>query len=289
MNDPLQCALHQGLAQLTVRAWRLHLETPGVQATVPLLRGVWGAALHDLAPDLYRSLFEGAPSGTPGYLVRPAPAESLPAPALEFLLFGPSSPEQEAPVWAAWELALERGLGPERRRARLLDVRPLAWDRTVLGAARRQPGFALAPLPWPTAEGQPWRLEFPAPLRLLRNGRLITAPTLADIVMASLRRVRAFATQAAEAVWERRHDWLNLARGVSVTPFQGQPFDLVRYSGRQRGEIDLHGVAGEMTLPAGPGPLADLLLAAGWLHIGKSTVMGLGQLLPVAATGSARP
>src|SRR5271154_4985355 len=98
MDDPLLNALRQGLSRLTVRAWRLHLETPGVQATVPLLRGVWGAALHDFTPDVYRSLFEGEPSGAPGYVMRPAPAEVRPAPALDFLLFGHSSPEQEDAV-----------------------------------------------------------------------------------------------------------------------------------------------------------------------------------------------
>ena len=36
--------------------------------------------------------------------------------------------------------------------------------------------------------------------------------------------------------------------------------------------------AGEMILPQGPGPLADLLLAADWLHVGKSIVQGMGML-----------
>ena len=40
----------------------------------------------------------------------------------------------------------------------------------------------------------------------------------------------------------------------------------------------MSGVAGELDLPTGPGPLVDLLAAAVWLHIGKSTVMGMGQM-----------
>lgn len=37
------------------------------------------------------------------------------------------------------------------------------------------------------------------------------------------------------------------------------------------------GWAGETIVPQGPGPLADLLLAADWLHVGKGTVQGMGM------------
>ena len=33
------------------------LETPGVEATAPMLGGVWGAALHDLDPAAYAAVF----------------------------------------------------------------------------------------------------------------------------------------------------------------------------------------------------------------------------------------
>lgn len=36
-------------------------------------------------------------------------------------------------------------------------------------------------------------------------------------------------------------------------------------------------MAGELHLPAGPGPLWPLLAAALWLHLGKGTIVGLGQ------------
>ncbi len=41
-----QRQLDSALRAIRVKAWRLHLETPGVVATVPMLRGVWGAALR---------------------------------------------------------------------------------------------------------------------------------------------------------------------------------------------------------------------------------------------------
>jgi hypothetical protein len=279
VDDPLCLDLRRALAGLVVRAWRLHLETPGVFATVPLLRGVWGKALHDLDLALYQSLFDGGANGTPGYLIRPAPPDAEPAPALDFLLFGPPDSSAEARVWEAWEVALQAGLGPQRHPARLAAVRPLAWDGTALRPGRIQPGFALAPLSWPLPDRHPCRLVFPAPLRLLRDKLLIQAPTLADLTLAALRRGLALAPEAFGPVQERRHDWLDRARAVAALPFRGAPLDLVRYSGRQREEIEMRGVSGELVLPEGPGPLADLLLAAQWVHLGKGTVLGMGQVL----------
>jgi hypothetical protein len=278
MDDPLLQALHQGLSRLTVRAWRLTLSLAEVQPTVPLLRGVWGAALHDLDRRLYDSLFEGKPGGTPGYLLRPASGSSERGFMLDFLLFGAPEAAAEELAWSAWELALQRGLGPQRVPARLEDVRPVAWDGTLLTPARRQPGFALAPLPWPGSAARPCRLVFPTPLRLLRDGCLIAAPTVADLTLAALRRFNALAPEAADPSWAARSSWLGLARALPAEPFRGEACDFVRYSGRQKTEIELRGVVGELSLPQGPGLLAELLLASTWLHLGKSTVQGLGQV-----------
>ena len=70
---------------------RLLLATPGVEASVPMLRGAWGAALHDLAPAAYRAVFGTADDGQgppPGYLLRPAPPDPRCAPAVDFFLIG---------------------------------------------------------------------------------------------------------------------------------------------------------------------------------------------------------
>jgi hypothetical protein len=272
-------ALRICLASLRLRAWRLHLETPGVRATVPMLRGVWGLALHDLDLPLYQRVFVGGEEGRPLYLLRPAPELLQPAPAVEFFLFGPADPVAESVVWSAWEQALARGLGPERVPARLVEIRPVAWDGTALSPERVQPGFSLCPLPWPAGPTEaPCRLVFPAPVRILRDKHLIEEPTLADIVIAALRRVEALTGPAAEQVWQDRQWWLNLAHRQVVSSARWSPLDLVRYSGRQKRELEVCGVTGEMELPEGPGDLVDLLAAAGWLHVGKSTVMGLGRM-----------
>ncbi|WP_161602190.1 CRISPR system precrRNA processing endoribonuclease RAMP protein Cas6 [Tautonia marina] len=267
------------LRELNVRAWRLHLSTPGVLVTVPLLRGVWGAALRDGSQERYREVFEGDEVRVPRYLMRPAPREADPAPAVEFIVFGRTDQDTDSALWAAWDEAERRGLGPERRPFRITAAIPLAWDETPLGPARVQPGFALDPMPWPTGSiAAGCRIDIPAPLRLLRQGRLIDAPTPADLALAALRRIGGLLGSVADPLWERRADWLDAARAVPHRPWRGRRLDLVRYSGSQHREVELRGVVGSLDLPHGPGPLAPLLAAAQWLHLGKGTVMGLGQV-----------
>jgi hypothetical protein len=267
------------LGQLPVRAWRLHLETPGVQATVSMLRGVWGAALKFLAEPVYTRAFDVGPDDAPRYVLRPADAAVRPAPAVEFLLFGAPDATTDEAFWAAWDLACQRGLGPNRIPFRITSARPLAWDGTPLRVSRTQPGFVLAPLPWPLASpADGCRLEFPAPLRLMRHRRLIDQPALPDLVIAALRRIHALAGAPAEPLWADRAAWLDLARRIPSRTWVGHRLDLVRYSGSQQRELEMHGVTGSLDLPGGPGPLEPLLAAATWLHLGKGTVLGLGQL-----------
>ncbi len=279
-----QRQLDLALRAIRVKAWRLHLETPGVVATVPMLRGVWGAALRAESEGCYARLFEGAESERPRYLMRPAPQAVQPAPAIEFVLFHATTNmlndrDDEEIAWSAWDRACRQGLGPRRHPFRISSVVPLAWDGSALEPARKQPGFVLQDLPWPAGtEVTPCRLEFPAPLRLLRQARLIASPTPADIVLAALHRVCALAGPDTDALWAERRYWLELGRTLPFEPWHGRRLDLVRYSGSQKAEVELRGVAGALALPAGPGPLSPLLAAAAWIHIGKGTVMGLGQL-----------
>ena len=279
MEAALDERLDSALRGIVVRAWRLHLETPGVRTTVPMLRGVWGASLKVLSEPLYQGLFVGGEAGTPRYVLRPAPPEARPAPAVELLLFGPPDRRDDDTIWAAWDRACQSGLGSQRHPFALREVHALVWDGTPLGPSRSQPAFALFPLPWPAGDPSgACRLEFPAPLRLIYRGRLIEQPTLADLTIAALRRVQSLATTSVEALWSDWHCWLDLARQIACEPWEGARLDLVRYSGSQKRELELRGVSGSLLLPEGPGPLATLLAACRWLHLGKGSVMGLGQL-----------
>ncbi len=287
MEAALSDWLDSALSGIVLRAWRLHLETPGVQASVPMLRGVWGASLKALSEPPYQRLFGDGEVGTPRYVLRPAPPEVRPSPAVEFLLFGPPDRRDDDIVWAAWDHAARSGLGPQRRPFVLSEVRPLVWDGTPLSPNRSQPGFSLCPLPWPPGDpSSACRLEFPAPLRLIYGGRLVEQPTLADVTIAALRRVRSLTPTPVDALWSDRHSWLNAARQIRCELWQGERLDLVRYSGSQKRELELRGVCGSLLLPEGPGPLAALLAASTWLHLGKGTVMGLGQLRITTAPAS---
>jgi len=285
-------AAHYPLAEISILPRRLLLDTPGVEATVPMLRGAWGAALHDLDPVAYRAVFDtgNGEAAPPAYLFRPAPPDPRFAPAIDWFLFGPALDHEQALV-EAWRMAAARGLGPRRRPFKIRhavalgprgELRPLAeFARTqVAGACPLAGAWPLAGAAWPLAATAPCRLVFPAPLRLRRQGRLVERPTLADLVVAAARRIAAFLPHAQHDAWRTQSTaWLELARHTPQTPWVGDRLDLHRYSGRQQSELDLRGVTGWLELPEGPGELWQLLAAASWLHLGKGTVMGLGQLL----------
>lgn len=277
---PLEEDLREAVGGLLVLPLRMVLATPGVRATVPMLRGTWGAALHGLDRRVYDAVFEGR--GTPRYILRPAPPDPLEQPALEWITIGDGI-ESAPTLLRAWDLAANMGLGPDRRPFSIRGFRtlgPARAGRLVRLAAVRP--WSLSRAAWPL-EGDPrttpCRLECRAPLRLLRRGRLIEEPTFSDFIVAAGRRIDAFAT--SEAQGKLRPLWretLAASRAVATRPWRGRRQDLRRWSARQGREVEQWGVVGRLDLPEGPGPLWPLLAAARWVHVGKGTVMGLGQI-----------
>jgi hypothetical protein len=246
-----------------------------------MLRGVSGAAPHAESEGIYHHLFAGGEDQIPRYVLRPASREVEPAPAVEFLLFSDLQRDELLAAWAAWDQAARMGLGPHRVPFRMVKTAPLAWDETPLRPARAQPGFTLAHLPWPLdGETQACRLDLPAPVRLINRKRLIERPDLADLIIATLRRIQALAAgdPRSQTLWESRRGWLDLADSTRQVPWVGRRLDLVRFSCSQQAELELRGVSGSLGLPDGAGLMSPLLKAATWLHIGKGSVMGLGQL-----------
>lgn len=273
--------LRDCLATVPIIARRLRLDTGRTRATAPMLRGVWGAALRELDPAAYRCVFEGVRgdgSPTPGYVVRPAAPDPAIAPAVEFVLIGAATAHVETTL-RAWDVASGMGLGRARERFIVRGIQPLGPDGRPGG---REP-WGLDAGAWPL-DGNPGhtpcRLDFPAPLRILRDGRLVAAPGLADVVASALRRLAAFLDLEHQATLAGlRERTVEAARACPARAWDGRPLDLVRYSGSQKREIELRGVSGAIDLQAGPGALWPLLAAAQWLHVGKGTVFGLGQLV----------
>ncbi len=270
------------LNRIEIGAWRLLLETPRVRATVPMLRGVWGRALRHLDEEAYRRVFVGdGPTHRrlPRYILRPAPPDPVTAPAVEWMVLNVDA-RLEAVLWRAWDVAGGMGLGAERvpfRVRQRLGLGP--GGGPVLDEAQR---WRLSDAGWPLAgdpTSTPCRLDFPLPLRLIGGGALLAAPEVEDIAASALRRIAGLAGEA------RGEGYRNLMRAVrreaaalAASPWRGERVDLVRWSGRQRLEIDLYGVQGGLHLPGGAGQLWPLLAAAQWAHIGKGTVFVLGKL-----------
>jgi hypothetical protein len=168
------------------------------------------------------------------------------------------------------------GLGKQRRRFHIRQVKGLEPD----GAPRDEvAAWSLGEVRFPSAIDAPCRLAFPTPLRLMRRDQLIREPTLTDLVVAACRRIGEFLPARTKAGWsEVRERAIALSRDVPADPWSGDRLDLQRYSGSQRRELKINGVSGCLELPNGPGPLWPLLAAAQWLHLGKSTVVGLGLM-----------
>ena len=279
-----QVASHIGalLGQVKIKAWRLLLETPNVRASSAILRGVWGRALRLIDERAYQDVFLG--SGTahrrlPQYILRPAPLDLATAPAVEWIILN-IAPHLESVLWRAWDVACGMGLGSRRDPFRIKESLPIAPDGSILPEASDP--WLLSNATWPLP-GDPslssCRLHFPVPLRLMRDGVLIGAPSLADIVASGLRRVAGFAGMS------RGEKYRDLSRAlqresahIKASPWSGERCDLVRWSGAQQREIELYGVTGGLTLPGGPGLIWPLLAAMQWMHVGKGTVFGMGEL-----------
>lgn len=265
-------ALGACLAALPVLALRLELDTPGVRAHIPMLRGVWGAALRGLDPQIYDEVFAGGveEAEAPGYLMRPACPRSGGETALEFLLLGRAPLRLDACL-RAWDVASGMGLGPERRRFHIREVRPLDSNGEDAG------GFEPRPVRVEGVGAEACVLHFTSPTRIIRRKRLVESPTTADLVAAGLRRLGGLLDPAhRELLACVDRDLVAAAKQVASATLNEHPLDLVRWSGRQQAEIAVCGVVFDLELPDGPGAFAPLLAALSEIHVGKGTVFGMG-------------
>ena len=272
------------LERVVIKPRRFLLATPGVEATVPMLRGTWGAALHGLNPAAYDAVFTGrgpVHERTPCYQLSPAPPDAKTAPAVDFTVIGPGIAHDEA-LMRAWDVASGMGLGKEREPFSIREIVHLGPDGGPPGAAAGRAGWPLGSAMWPVpgpCESAPCVLVFDAPLRLIRSGGLVETPTPADIAVAVLRRLVPFVPpQAAADLGAMKNDVIAAAREIPTSGWEGRKSSFHRWSSAQSREIDLHGVCGRLALPAGPGSLWRLFAAAQWLYIGKGTSMGLGRV-----------
>ncbi len=283
--------LLSALAQIRLLPMRCLLQVEAKGVTLPMLRGVWGAALHDLDADAYRVVFDPKAQGgrdepIPLYLMRPAPKEGDFWPAFEWALIGEALRYQES-CRRAWDVAAGRGIGRNREPFFMRRVVGLAPDGTLHDSPTAWSlDQAIQAAPSSVRAGSPLKIDFRLPTRLIYRKKLVKEPLLMDVIVAATRRLSLLLPP------DRREEYLPIllrarekARALAPGVFYGDRRDVRRYSGRQRREVDLYGVVGWLELPEGAGPLWPLLWAAQWIHIGKGTVLGMGQVAvtPIAS------
>lgn len=269
------------LGQIRIIPRRMQLDTGTVRATGPMIRGVWGRALRHLDTAAYERVFEGRREGgserTPLYVIRPAPFDPSFAPAVDWILIGGAS-RFEGVLARAWDVASGMGLGADRIPFAIKEVRSLDANAVMTSSDQRWSLREAAEVQRLKISGEAAiRLEFDAPLRILRRGKLMEHPTFTDVAVALLRRVTSLA--CGDGVdRDLSASVVAAANQTESTTWQGNRSDFVRWSGSQQREMDLHGVTGSLDLQRGAGALWPLLAAGKWIHAGKGTVFGLGQL-----------
>jgi len=240
-----------------------------------MLRGVWGAALHQLDQAAYGKVFRppatNSGESVPLYVLRPATTADG-RPAIDWISIGPAL-DHDAILLRAWLEATRMGLGPQRLPFTVESVGFLAPH------SRPEEPWSLNSIAPGLDPDQPWQITFTTPLRLRRKGLLIERPTLVDIIVAATRRIYSYLTDQPEVWVGIKEQALVEARATPASPWVGQRLDLRRYSGSQKAELEMRGVSGSLTLPVGPGKLWPWLEAARWLHLGSGTVFGMGQVL----------
>ena len=276
-----------------------------------MLRGAFGSALKRLAcvmrlrdcsgcplefACVYTSIFETRPPPGAGVMTRydRAPHPFVLVVGLDeagesgrlsvgVRLFGEAT--RAAPfALRALEDAAARGLGASRTPFRLVAAgpegeRPTPWTGgTWLPARPRN-----APPPWPETT----HVRFATPLRLKRDGRLLTPETLTgpDIAMTLVRRLGLLATFFGRDGAGLDFPSLKAAAArVRLLEPKVVWRDLFRRSSRQNARLGIGGVVGSARLDLGPDETLRRVMAwAPVLHVGKGASMGLGRVELVGA------
>jgi hypothetical protein len=184
-------------------------------------------------------------------------------------------------VLLAWRRALQAGLGPQRGSARLEQVFVEGEAEPLLAApdSRPRPHAQHIALPVPSQVPAQLEIVFDTPLRLQRNGQVLSSGDLVprDLLLALMRRTAhlielqlggtldvdfaALAAHAGTVAGEHRLVWR----------------DWARHSNRQQQRMVLGGAVGRWTLQGDLAPFWPLLHLGQWLHVGKNATFGLGR------------
>lgn len=180
----------------------------------------------------------------------------------------------------------EQGVGRSRHRLALDRVEAVELPSTGAGKVVYVPGgsFEGPPAATPSIPAAPRRVvvRLLTPLRLRRAERLVTPEDLAaaDLLGSLVRRVSMLTCFHTDTPLEA--DFLGLkalAAGLPVTERVLRWHDWTRWSSRQKTEMQMGGIVGELRLDlAGREALWPYLWLGQWVHAGKGATMGLGAI-----------
>ena len=187
----------------------------------------------------------------------------------------------------ALQRAGERGLGKGRARMRLLSVYQAVPVEADAWVPIYEPGGDLEPLPpdVPTPPPQPrfFRLRLETPLRLQREGHLVTPKSFrfSDLFGSLLRRISMLTYFHTDTPLATDFGGLmDRARQVQLVETKFAWKDWTRYSSRQKTAMKMGGLVGDAVVEATPeSPFWPFLWLGQWVHTGKGTSMGLGRYM----------
>lgn len=199
------------------------------------------------------------------------------------ILFG-DSVKSLSFILLAWIKGFQHGISKEKSKATLIKViqkHPLG-DRYIYGNEEDeiQPIEYAFPLNIPTNQSN-LTLKIETPLRIHKNKHPIKPQDIqiGDIVSSLIRRIELLYTGHTNLACflKDKKQLLEQAKELSILKKELFWKDWTRWSGRQQTHISLGGVIGEITLSGNLIDLLPLFYAGELLHLGKSTVMGLGK------------
>jgi len=198
----------------------------------------------------------------------------------------------------AFRLAGEGGIGPARARLSLDGVDHLSFfgepKRTSVfddGNLIRVPSPSPPQIPAPARRV---RLRLLTPLRLKRDGRLVTPQTFqaADLLGNLVRRISMLTYFHADSSLDADFRRLRaLAQEATIENASLRWFDWARRSARQKTVMRMGGLVGEAILDlGGTEDLWPFLWLGQWVHAGKGATMALGAYrIEAVSEASDRP
>ena len=132
------------------------------------------------------------------------------------------------------------------------------------------------------------QLHFLTPTRIMEDGKITKEFSPAAFAGTLLRRCAALILFHAGATPDQVdfRQYLNLSPTWKVQSQHLRWKPLTRYSNRQKAEVPMDGLIGDVTLSGDFEPLAPFLALGEYVHIGKGAIMGLGHFFvtPVKET-----